>query len=129
MSRDQRRQLAKELRRLDRRNRKRMLTDKVAPIRKDVPGEEGCWFEIRQVSGDELDEARARFQQRTMAMDVSQGMAQAMTSIPRDRQEQTADLTVESCDKATLLRYGLAAWGGGPYGGGPCNDQRKGKRD
>ena len=106
-----------------------MLTDKVQATRKDVPSEDGCWFDLRQVSGDELDEARARFQQRTMSMDVSQGMAQAMTNIPRDRQEQTADLTVDQCDKATLLRYGLAGWGGPGYDGEPCNDQRKAKLD
>jgi len=105
-----------------------MLTDKISATRKEVPNEPGCWFELRQVSGDELDEAQARFQQRTMTMEISQGMAQAMTNIPRGTQD-AVDLTVERCDKGTLLRYGLVGWGGPGYDGEPCNDQRKGKLD
>jgi len=105
-----------------------MLTDKISATRKEVPNEPGCWFELRQVSGDELDEAQARFQQRTMTMDISQGMAQAMSNIPRGTQDNVP-LTVERCDKATLLRYGLVGWGGPGYDGEPCNDGRKGKLD
>ena len=105
-----------------------MLTDKISATRKEVPSEEGCWFELRQVSGDELDEAQARFQQRTMTMEISQGMAQAMTNIPRGSQDNV-DLTVERCDKGTLLRYGLVGWGGGAYEGETLGMERKAKLD
>lgn len=105
-----------------------MLTDKVKPLRLDVPGEEGAWFEVRQVSGDELDEAQARFQQRAMAMEISQGMARAMSDVQRGVADDIP-LTVDRCDKATLLRYGLVGWGGGAYEGEPCNDGRKAKLD
>src|SRR3990172_7105101 len=105
MGRSERRLLSRQIQRLERRNRKAMLTDKISATRKEVPNEPGCWFELRQVSGDELDEAQARFQQRTMTMEISQGMAQAMTNIPRGSQDNV-DLTVERCDERRVGKEG-----------------------
>ncbi len=120
-----------------------MLTDKVQPLRLDVPGEEGSWFELRQVSGDQLDEASITHQQRAMLMDISKGMAQAMgQSDPKPRvcpscgwrgREDDAQLRLSECDKATLVRYGLVGWGGQGYEGEPIEgeegDKRKAKLD
>ncbi len=120
-----------------------MLTDKVQPLRLDVPGEEGSWFELRQVSGDQLDEASIKQQQRTFMMDISEGMAHAMGNAdPKPRvcpscgwrgKDQDAALTLGECDKATLIRYGLVGWGGPSYEGeaidGEVGDKRKSKLD
>jgi hypothetical protein len=141
LSRTDRRLLAKERKRLSRRNERRqrnMFTDKVKPLRLDVPGEDGAWFELRQVSGDQLDEASIKRQQRTFMMDISEGMAHAMSQAePKPRvcpncgwrgKDEDVALTLADCDNATLVRYGLVGWGGEGYEGEPVDGDAGGKR-
>ena len=100
------------------------LVSRMTPDRRDVPGEEGAWMAFLPLTGEQFEEAQTRSLERTMRMEISPGMSQALIKAPQGEQKERP-LTLRDVDHATLVRYGLAAWGGGDYDGLPCDEQTK----
>jgi hypothetical protein len=127
LSRTDRRLLAKERKRLIRRNERRQrmgLVSKMTPERRDVPDEEGAWMAFLPLTGEQFEEAQTRSLERTMRMEISAGMSQALLKAPQGDQKERP-LTLRDVDKATLVRYGIVDWGGGGYDSMPCDPERK----
>ncbi len=95
------------------------LVSKMTPDRRDVPGETGAWMAFLPLTGEQFEEAQTRSLERTMRMEISPGMSQALIKAPQGEQKERP-LTLRDVDHATLVRYGLMEWGGGDYDGLPC---------
>ena len=112
------------------------FVDKLSPDWREVPGEPDALIAFRPVSGEELEEAQTRNLERSMRMEISDGMAGAMMK-PRvcpqcgwkgqEKQGGEGVLALTDCDKKTLVRYGIVDWKGGSYEGVDCTDERKAK--
>jgi hypothetical protein len=116
------RQLRRRYRRRNMRRRDRMgFVDKQDPVWKKVPGEDGCEFGFAVLSGDEMDEAQVRNIERTLTMDISDGMARALIKTPERTESEEKPIEFRDCNDAVLVDYGLVAWKGGIYEGKPCD--------
>ena len=104
------------------------FVDKQNPVWQKVPGEDGCEFGFAAVSGDEMDEAQVRNVERTLKMDISDGMAKALIKAPERSEEEEKPIEFRDCDDATLVDYGLVAWRGGVYEGVPCDSANRKRR-
>ncbi len=111
-----RRLAEKEGRRLRRANSRRRnavgFTDKEAPVWKDVPNEPGCRFGFAQLAGHEMDEAQVRNIERTLKMDISEGMSKALVRTPERKADEDKPIEFRDCNNAVLVEYGLVAWKG-----------------
>ena len=100
------------------------LVSKMTPERRDVPDEEGAWMAFLPLTGEQFELAQARSLERTMRMEISAVMSQALLKAPQSDQKERS-LTLRDVDKATLVLYGLTDWGGGSYEGMTCDPERK----
>jgi len=91
--------------------------------RRDVPHEPGEWFEFRQLSGPELDEAEERQTQRALAM--VKGLDPGAMAILREQGQAAPAGTEQRYDKDTLVRHAVVAWSYTE----PCEDDSKARLD
>lgn len=87
--------------------------------KRDVPHEEGTWFEFRTLSGRELDEAQEAATEKALRSMKAMGpeIIAAIQEMNKGQQAKTAD----SFDPDTLVRLALVAWSYPE----PCNDEHK----
>lgn len=97
------------------------FVDKQNPVWRKVPGEDGCEFGFAVLSGDEMDEAQVRNIERTLTMDISDGMAKALIKTPERAESEEKPIEFRDCNDAVLVEYGLLGWKGGVYEGKPCD--------
>lgn len=88
------------------------FVDKQNPIWKQVPGELSCEFGFAVLSGEEMDEAQVRNIERTLTMDISEGMSKALIKTPERKDEEEKPLEFRDCNNAVLVDYGLVGWRG-----------------
>lgn len=97
------------------------FVDKQNPVWKKVPGEDGCEFGFAVLSGEEMDEAQVRNIERTLTMDISDGMSKALIKTPEREDEEEKPLEFRDCNNAILVEYGLVDWKGSVYEGVKCD--------
>lgn len=97
------------------------FVDKQHPVWRKVPGEDGCEFGFAVLSGDEMDEAQVRNIERTLTMDISDGMAKALIKTPERTESEEKPIEFRDCNNGVLVEYGVVAWKGGIYEGKPCD--------
>lgn len=83
--------------------------------RRDIPHEVGQWFEFRQLSGVELDEAEQVQTKASLAM-ISGLDEAALASLRAQAGTAREGPAPDKYDKATLLKYAVAGWSYGE----PC---------
>jgi len=88
--------------------------------RREVPHEEGQWFEFRQLSGSELDDAEEAQTERALKM-VRGLDAGTLASMQSQAPAQPPATAASQYDADTLVRYGVAAWSYAE----PCSDENK----
>ena len=88
--------------------------------KRDIPHEEGQWFEFQTLSGKQLEEAKALEQERALRQmrEMGQDLIQAMQARGGAAAEPAP---VDFYDKDFLVRYAVTAWS---YDA-PCNDENK----
>ncbi len=99
------------------------LVSKMTPERRDVPDEAGAWMAFLPLTGEQFEEAQARSLERTMRMEISSGMSQALIKAPQGETQKERSLTLRDVDHATIVRYGLKEWGGGDYDDLTCTPE------
>ncbi len=97
------------------------FVDKHSPVWRDVPGEPGCEFGFAVLSGGEMDEAQVRAIERTLEMNISEGMSKALLKAPEGKGDDDKPVEYRDCNDGVLVEYGVVGWRGGPYEGRPCD--------
>ena len=98
-----------------------MFVNKGDPKWVDVPNEAGCSFGFAVLSGEEMDEAQVRNIERTLKMDISKGMSEALVKAPTKGGDDEKPIEFRDCNNAVMVEYGLVGWKGGPYDGVRCD--------
>lgn len=88
--------------------------------RVEYPDEPGVWFDLRLLSKKDLDEARDARSAKALAKAL--GMGDVLTNLREftaglDRGATPVVLAEDAYDSDTLVRLGVAAWGGPGYNG------------
>ncbi len=100
------------------------FVDKQNPKWIAVPGEGGAEFGFAGLSGGELDEAQVRNIERSLEMNISEGMGKALIDPDREKdkdKDEDKPITFGDCNDAVLVEYGVVGWKGGVYDGRPCD--------